>query len=1028
MLRSLFLLLSLFAVSLLFGQDELTLNLLSSYRKNILDQNAVTVMAYSPDQEELYFANAATNKIEVLNISDPGAPDLVGAIEIGSFRGQVQDLDFLDGVLVVAARSMEDDGTGSVLFFDRERRLLREVFLPLAPVSITFSKDGDKILTANEGGYASDGMPGTSGSVSMIDLEHGMDVASVVDLDFKTLIAGKDYLQNTGLFGGNASRDQQTSLHPSRVSTTPVDSLVVVVFQKNNAYAILDLEKVEIVQLLPFPLKDFSSGAGNVAQVLLNQGDGSWPTLGRPVYGGGQPEIELGGFSGLHFDGATDRFYAISGRGPVGDAISKDSVDQAETPVDLRPFKLPEEGSWLSVFSVDPDAGGVREIRQVMLRRPFMSLDGSIVDTLPITGKANVIGYDEIPVTYADDFTAYRKRDFTIGSRAYMELPYDPYGADFGGITRGPSGGIWICDKYRPSLYHFDSTGLLRERFVPIGSFELGVIPLYPGIYGKETLPENYSSRQSNGGFEALTYDPVSDLFYAFMRLPLNNFDPETGNGSGLIRILGIDPISGRAVAEYIYRLRTGGNPGAQNEIGGAVCTGPGEFLVLESGRPVSERSDKYIFAINLLGASNVIDFPEARTVFDPERPSPTLEMLTPDQFAEFGLRPVLKKEVVNLSTLGYPGLARPEGITLLPGGELVLVNDNEFGMAGDENWLSFLTFANNYGIDASDRDNRINIANHRVFGLLQPSDVTSFEDKDRWLILTGNTGKPSPEGSLRVGAATLDENRFVAADSLQKEGALGRLNISNEYGDLDGDGDFDELYAFGGRSFSILSAGGSVLFDSGDDLERITADRYPLNFNSGNQSGLSFDSQSDDQGPTPGAVEVGQIGEIRFAFIGLRQIGGVMVYNISDPERPTFTAYLNNRDFSENGVPAAESDLGVSDVLFIEPAKSPNQTGLLVVANSISGSISFYGTETVTSSADLHGYFPGEPWFIYPNPASAFIQSNERSDFQIFNAFGVKLGEFLGVREIYIGHLVPGTYFVRNLNTNQVKSFVKGS
>jgi hypothetical protein len=53
----------------------------------------------------------------------------------------------------------------------------------------------------------------------------------------------------------------------------------------------------------------------------------------------------------------------------------------------------------------------------------------------------------------------------------------------------------------------------------------------------------------------------------------------------------------------------------------------------------------------------------------------------------------------------------------------------------------------------------------------------------------------------------------------------LGRLFVSTASTDTDGDGLVDRIAAFGGRSFSIWDAAGNLVFDSGDAIERITAE-----------------------------------------------------------------------------------------------------------------------------------------------------------------------------------------------------------
>src|SRR5678815_1805137 len=119
------------------------------------------------------------------------------------------------------------------------------------------------------------------------------------------------------------------------------------------------------------------------------------------------------------------------------------------------------------------------------------------------------------------------------------------------------------------------------------------------------------------------------------------------------------------------------------------------------------------------------------------------------------------------------------------------------------------------------------------------------------------------------------------------------RLNVTTKLGDTDGDGDYDQLYSFGARSFSVWTSGGTLVSDSGDELERITAAAYPQNFNATN-TGNTFDNRSDDKGPEPEGIALGTIDGRPYAFITLERIGGVMVYDVSDPAAPVFVQYLN--------------------------------------------------------------------------------------------------------------------------------------
>jgi hypothetical protein len=200
----------------------------------------------------------------------------------------------------------------------------------------------------------------------------------------------------------------------------------------------------------------------------------------------------------------------------------------------------------------------------------------------------------------------------------------------------------------------------------------------------------------------------------------------------------------------------------------------------------------------------------------------------------------------------------------------------------------------------------------------------------------------------------------------------LGRLNISwtmgyrvdnngapvmfNTSGVEDAAGDrlmYDNLYSYGARSFSIWDEDGALVWDSGAEIEKFLAsDDCMLGsgraiackdyFNSGHDEGDAMDSRSDAKGPEPEGLAVGTIGAKTFAFIGLERMGGVLVYDITDPTAPVRVDYLNTREDWSTEDPSTVldtvGDLGPEGLVFIPAKDSPNGKPLLVVGNEVSG------------------------------------------------------------------------------------------
>lgn len=168
----------------------------------------------------------------------------------------------------------------------------------------------------------------------------------------------------------------------------------------------------------------------------------------------------------------------------------------------------------------------------------------------------------------------------------------------------------------------------------------------------------------------------------------------------------------------------------------------------------------------------------------------------------------------------------------------------------------------------------------------------------------------------------------------------------------------YDNLYAYGARSFSIRDGDGQLVWNSGDQLEQYFASdacmlganrNIPCTdyFNATHDEGDTFDNRSDNKGPEPEGVTVGQLGNKTFAFIGLERIGGVMAWDITDPTAPVLVDYLNTREDWTTADPstvlATAGDLGPEGLVFIAPEDSPNGEALLVIGNEVSGTTAVY-------------------------------------------------------------------------------------
>jgi DNA-binding beta-propeller fold protein YncE len=241
--------------------------------------------------------------------------------------------------------------------------------------------------------------------------------------------------------------------------------------------------------------------------------------------------------------------------------------------------------------------------------------------------------------------------------------------------------------------------------------------------------------------------------------------------------------------------------------------------------------------------------------------------------------------------------------------------------------------------LDASDRDNTVTRRNWPVKGLYLPDGISAYHAGNAPYFITANEGDsrirptsddalpPLEEGDIfneeiRIGSAALDATKFLNAVDLKKNAALGRLKITNTLGDKDGDGDFDELYSFGSRSFTIRNGHtGAIVYESGAALENFLLEK---------SAGLYDDSRSDDKGAEPESVATGKIGPRTLAFIALERADALMIVDVTSPGAPLFLQVVQTGDAPEG-------------VLFIPAHESPNRKSLVVTSCEGDGTVQVF-------------------------------------------------------------------------------------
>ncbi|MEL7521490.1 MAG: esterase-like activity of phytase family protein, partial [Cyanobacteria bacterium J06553_1] len=464
-------------------------------------ETGAEIAAFDKDRSLLYVVSGET-VLQVLDLSDPTAPSEVVSIDLADFgvpTAGANSIAYKNGLLAIALENETVTDPGAVALvnlaevtsLEEAASAVKAFTVGALPDMVTFTPDGSKVLVANEG-EPDEGVD-PDGSVSIIDISgefESLGQQNVSTADFLRFNGREADLRADGVrIFPDATVAQD--VEPEYIAVSPDGTKAFVTLQENNAIAVVDIETATVEGIQPLGLKDFSKGLPRLTNYdfvdrgdITNGGDALTTATGET--------IELGGFSGLYYDGTADngnlKFLAVPDRGPNGDADGNN-----------RPFLLPDYQARVVAFELNESTGELSISDELLLKRE---------DGTPITGLPNIPNVDRQAVDAEGnpvDLPELEGFD-TFGA------DYDPLGADLESILRAPDGTLWMVDEYRPAIYQFDESGTLLNRFVPEGTAAQATeanpgSTFEEGTFGTESLPADYLNRRANRGFEGAALD-----------------------------------------------------------------------------------------------------------------------------------------------------------------------------------------------------------------------------------------------------------------------------------------------------------------------------------------------------------------------------------------------------------------------------------------------------------------------------------------------------------------------------------------
>jgi hypothetical protein len=248
-------------------------------------------------------------------------------------------------------------------------------------------------------------------------------------------------------------------------------------------------------------------------------------------------------------------------------------------------------------------------------------------------------------------------------------------GIDSEGIVALRTGGFWIGDEFAPALVRVNEKGRIVRRLVPQRTRHEDIADVEPA------LPAIAAKRQINRGFEALALSGDERTLFLAFQSPLAHPNEEAHSQARHVRLWGLDAESGKVMAQYLYPLDPPSSflqdraRGAFNrddiKVSEIVWMPDDELLVLERGSATTKLYRVRLDSRMSLASAHLDDSTR-----------PTVEEASA---ADDLTLPVLDKVLVFNSDDVPEMSADLEGMAFLSPTDLLLVNDNDFGVEGAE-------------------------------------------------------------------------------------------------------------------------------------------------------------------------------------------------------------------------------------------------------------------------------------------------------------------------------------------------------
>ncbi|MGA0245021.1 MAG: choice-of-anchor I domain-containing protein, partial [Pseudohongiellaceae bacterium] len=222
------------------------------------DESAAEIVAYHPGSKTAFLVNSNSGAVDVVDLSDVTDPtitlqlDVAGDVETAVAAlsdgdlGGVNSVDVYGDHMAVAVEADTKQDTGYIAFYNVDGTFISAVAAGALPDKVGFSPDGKYAVVANEGEPNGDYTNDPEGSITVIDVSGGFDIAVAATADFRDFNAGGSKSLTGPVRVSAKAASVAQDLEPEFIAFSDDGNTAYATLQENNAVAIIDLASAEV--------------------------------------------------------------------------------------------------------------------------------------------------------------------------------------------------------------------------------------------------------------------------------------------------------------------------------------------------------------------------------------------------------------------------------------------------------------------------------------------------------------------------------------------------------------------------------------------------------------------------------------------------------------------------------------------------------------------------------------------------------------------------------------------------------------